>query len=130
MRLDNDTRQKGVEGPFEAWEGDHTALVHVLWAAKHDGLTLAKDFDEIASMILSSRFLAARVSQAIDADRAARAKVTSEAFDMAAQYEREAAEIRQRMETEDLASDDLNLLDHNATTLERLAAATRQGTLS
>ena len=30
MRLDNDTRQKGTEGPFEPWEGDHTALVHVL----------------------------------------------------------------------------------------------------
>lgn len=36
--LDLDTVEKGIEGPFESWESDHTALVHVLWSAKHDGL--------------------------------------------------------------------------------------------
>jgi hypothetical protein len=57
--LDQDTVERGVDGPFQAWEGDHTALVHVLWSAKHDGLTLDKDADAIASMILRSRWLAA-----------------------------------------------------------------------
>lgn len=60
--LDNDTQQKGTDGPFEPWEGDHTALVHVLWAAKHAGLTLENDFDAIATMILRSRFMAARAA--------------------------------------------------------------------
>src|SRR5690606_1879434 len=64
-QLDRDTRGKGVDGPFESWEGDHTALVHVLWAARHQGLTLDKDADTIASMILRSRFLAARIDAAI-----------------------------------------------------------------
>lgn len=36
--LDLDTVERGTDGPFENWEGDHTALVHVLWSAKHDGL--------------------------------------------------------------------------------------------
>lgn len=36
--LDLDTIEKGTEPPFEAWEGDHTALVHVLWSAEHDHL--------------------------------------------------------------------------------------------
>lgn len=60
--VDNDTREKGTSGPFETWEGDHTALVHVLWAAKHAGLMLEKDFDAISSMILRSRFMAARLA--------------------------------------------------------------------
>lgn len=36
--LDLDTAEKGTAPPFEPWEGDHTALVHVLWSAEHDGL--------------------------------------------------------------------------------------------
>lgn len=36
--VDLDTYEKGTDGPYEHWEGDHTALVHVLWGAKHDGL--------------------------------------------------------------------------------------------
>lgn len=63
--LDNDTKQKGVEGPFERWEGDHTAFVHVLWSAKHLGLTLEKDFDAITSMLLRSRAMAARTAFAV-----------------------------------------------------------------
>jgi hypothetical protein len=58
-RLDNDTREKGTTGPFETWESDHTALVHVLWACSHDGLTLTDDFDDVASRIFRSRWLAA-----------------------------------------------------------------------
>lgn len=59
MRQDLDTRTKGTEPPFAYYEGDHTALVHVLWAAKHEGLTLEADADEIASIIAHSRWLAA-----------------------------------------------------------------------
>lgn len=56
--LDVDTLTKGVEGPFEPWESDLTALVHVLWAVKRAGLTL-DDADEIASRIPQSRWAAA-----------------------------------------------------------------------
>lgn len=101
--VDNDTRRKGVEGPFEYWEGDHTALVHVLWAAKHDGLTLEKDFDAIASMVLSSRFLAARTAQAIEVhDRAKAAAALREAVDKeiadAERYERNAEQAQSELE--------------------------------
>lgn len=65
-RLDQDTRQKGTEGRFEYWEGDHTAFVHVLRRAKRSGLTLEKDFDAIATMLLRSRAMAARIAQAIE----------------------------------------------------------------
>lgn len=56
--LDVDTRTKGTRPPFEYWEGDHTALVHVLWHAKRQGLTL-DSADDLASMILQSRWAAA-----------------------------------------------------------------------
>lgn len=56
-------------GPFEPWESDHTALVHVLWDAKRRGLTL-DDADEIAGLIRQSRWMAAA-----EADAASRAKV-------------------------------------------------------
>lgn len=65
--VDNDTAEYGTSGPFEPWESDHTALVHVLWAARRRGLSLEDDADQIASMILRSRWAAAR------ADAAARA---------------------------------------------------------
>lgn len=59
-RLDLDTQQKGVEGPFESWEGDHTALVHVLWHARSDGLIPREtDCDDLASRIMRSRWMAA-----------------------------------------------------------------------
>lgn len=63
--LDLDTQQKGTDGPFEDWEGDHTAFAHVLWAARRKGLTLESDTDEIVSMLLASRALDARTAQAI-----------------------------------------------------------------
>ena len=56
--LDLDTFERGTEPPFDDWEGDHTALVHVLWSAKHEGLTLDTDCDAIASMVMQSRWLA------------------------------------------------------------------------
>ena len=64
QRLDNDTIQYGTNPPFKDWEDDHTALVHVLWAAKRRGLSLETDFDDIASMIIHSRWLAARLHRA------------------------------------------------------------------
>jgi len=77
VNIDTDTLANGVEGPFETWEGDHTALVHVLWAAKHAGLTLQSDCDEIASMVMHSRFLAARTALAI-ADHERQAETAKE----------------------------------------------------
>jgi hypothetical protein len=57
--LDVDTLQKGTEGPFEDWEGDHTALVHILWHARWDGLDLAADAEVLADRIMRSRWIAA-----------------------------------------------------------------------
>jgi hypothetical protein len=61
---DLDTRQLGTDGPFAVWESDHTALVHVLWQAKRNGLTLEADADEIARLITTSRWMAARENKA------------------------------------------------------------------
>jgi hypothetical protein len=69
-RPDGDTLQYGTNPPFEHWESDLTALVNVLWSAAHQGLTL-DHADEIAHMILGSRWMAAREHQAADAARAA-----------------------------------------------------------
>lgn len=55
------------DGPFEPYESDHTALVHVLWNAKHRGMTL-DDADEVAELIGRSRWFAA-----VEADAASRA---------------------------------------------------------
>ncbi len=57
--LDLDTITYGTEGPFLPWEADHTALVHVLWCARHRGLDTDRDAEAIAAMIERSRFLAA-----------------------------------------------------------------------
>jgi hypothetical protein len=58
QNTDTDTAFKGRKGPYEPWEGDHTALVHVLWSARNAGLDLdsGEDVDKIASMILHSRW--------------------------------------------------------------------------
>lgn len=66
---DTDTAFKGLDAPFDYWEDDHTALVHVLWSAKHQGLTLQGDADEVARMILRSRWLAAAKARAVAEDR-------------------------------------------------------------
>lgn len=47
-------------GPFDPWDSDHTALVHVLWGAKHKGLTIKENADEIATVIMRSRWKKAR----------------------------------------------------------------------
>lgn len=65
-RPDPDTLQKGTNGPFEPWESDHTALYHVLRSARFQGLTLESDADEIAHLILGSRWMAARQQRARD----------------------------------------------------------------
>ena len=57
---DPDTLQDGTSPPFDWWESDHTALVHVLWSARNQGLNLKDNADKIAEMILRSRWMAAR----------------------------------------------------------------------
>ena len=131
MKLDNDTLQKGIEGPYEAWEGDHTALVHVLWAAKHDGLTLEKDFDTIASMILHSRFLAARTQHAIDAhDRAKALKALHDAVDgqvaEAERHERRAEETRAELADPRLPMERFASLQDRIEKSKRFAADARE----
>jgi hypothetical protein len=64
--LDPDTVQGGTSGPFKEWEHDGTALIHVLWSAKHHGLDLIEDGDEIKSRILQSRWFAAAKQKAVD----------------------------------------------------------------
>jgi uncharacterized phage-associated protein len=63
---DADTVQDGIEGPFNYWEHDHTGLVHVLWAARHAGLTLKANADEIATRIRSSRWFAANSARVLE----------------------------------------------------------------
>jgi hypothetical protein len=43
---------------IQPWDSDHTALVHVLWAACHKGLTI-DDTDELASFIKRSKWMRA-----------------------------------------------------------------------
>ncbi|MFE6966881.1 hypothetical protein ACFVAJ_17355 [Agromyces sp. NPDC057679] len=64
-RVDRATAEKGHDGPFDPWEKDHTALVHVLWDCKADGLNLHGDFDEIATRIRQSRWMTAQRDDAI-----------------------------------------------------------------
>lgn len=72
--LDTDTSFRGLDGPFDYWESDHTGLVHVLWSASHQGLTLQGDPDEVASMICRSRWLRAVKAHAAEAEHAEGAK--------------------------------------------------------
>lgn len=69
---DPDTAFNGLDGPFEYWESDHTALIHVLWTAKHQGLTLQGDDEEIARLIRHSRWHAATKAQAVEQAQEAR----------------------------------------------------------
>lgn len=50
-----DTPVTGQAQIPEVWRADHTALVHVLWEAKHAGLSL-DDADELARLIRSSEY--------------------------------------------------------------------------
>jgi hypothetical protein len=63
---DADTIQGGLDGPFNYWDHDHTGLVHVLSSAKHSGLTLKEDADEIASRIRGSRWFAANSARVLE----------------------------------------------------------------
>lgn len=45
--VDLDTAQDGTAPPFQPWEHDHTALVHVLWSAKHDALIAPRPADDL-----------------------------------------------------------------------------------
>lgn len=53
---DPSTVEFGQDGPFDPWEHDHTSLVHVLWHFSRAGLTLDDDADEIASLLMGSRW--------------------------------------------------------------------------
>ncbi len=64
LDLDLDTIQKGIAAPFEVWEGDHTAFVHIVWHAKSRGWTLRDNDAKIASAILRSRAMAAQKAAA------------------------------------------------------------------
>lgn len=56
----------GSAPTFRLWEGDHTDLVRLLNAARAKGLSLmSSDADELAEMILASRWLAAREAHAV-----------------------------------------------------------------
>jgi hypothetical protein len=43
---------------FHPWDSDHTALVHVLWAAEREGITV-RDADRLASFIMQSKWMQA-----------------------------------------------------------------------
>lgn len=66
--LDPDTWQKSAEGPFEDWESDFTGLIHVLWSARHQGITIQGEADTVARMILRSRWFAAARDAAVQVD--------------------------------------------------------------
>ncbi|WP_203230665.1 hypothetical protein [Agromyces humi] len=72
LTLDVHTLEKGHDGPFQYWEKDHTSLVHVLWACRHEGLNLHDDADEIATRIRRSRWLTAQRDDAINTGEGAR----------------------------------------------------------
>jgi len=62
LTIDGDTLQYGTEPPFHYWEDDHTALVHVLWDAKFQGLSI-DDADALASQIMRSRWHKATLAE-------------------------------------------------------------------
>lgn len=50
---------------IKPWDCDHTALVHVLWDARREGLSLEHDADQIASNIMRSKWMRAARQQAV-----------------------------------------------------------------
>ncbi|WP_374010560.1 hypothetical protein [Leifsonia sp. LS-T14] len=58
-RIDSDTSSHGTQPPFECWEGGQSGLMLVLLDAAGAGLSLGDDADEIAAMVLRSRWFAA-----------------------------------------------------------------------
>lgn len=43
---------------IQPWDSDHTALVHVLWAAEREGLSLDTP-DDLAQYIMTSKWMRA-----------------------------------------------------------------------
>lgn len=43
---------------IQPWDSDHTALVHVLWAARRSGITIG-DADALAEHIMRSKWMKA-----------------------------------------------------------------------
>lgn len=50
---------------IRSYDSDHTALVQVLWTIDSAGLTL-KDFDEVASRIMRSKWMKATKLHAVE----------------------------------------------------------------
>jgi hypothetical protein len=46
------------EEEIQPWDSDHTALVHALWAAQREGLTV-READALASRIMQSKWMRA-----------------------------------------------------------------------
>ena len=57
--VDGDTKALGTQPPYECWEGGQSGLTLVLLDAHAAGLSLATDSDEIAAMVVRSRWFAA-----------------------------------------------------------------------
>lgn len=57
--IDSDTKAQGTQPPYECWEGGQSGLTLVLLDADTEGLSLAENADEIAAMVLRSRWFAA-----------------------------------------------------------------------
>jgi hypothetical protein len=53
---------------IKPYDSDHTALVHVLWAAERDGVTI-RQADELASRIIRSKWMRAVRLHAAGQDR-------------------------------------------------------------
>ena len=57
-----------TDDPIQPYDSDHTALVHVLWDARRDGVTI-EDADELASRIMRSRWMQAVQVHAVEKDQ-------------------------------------------------------------
>ena len=70
--VDHDTAEWGTASPFQCWEGGRSALAMVLLDAHRMGLNLADHTDDVAGMLLRSRWFAAatHASAAVDHTRA------------------------------------------------------------
>lgn len=53
-----DDRRALADVEIKPWDSDHTALVHVLWAAQRGGITIS-DPDVLASHIMGSEWMRA-----------------------------------------------------------------------
>jgi hypothetical protein len=56
-----------VDDPIQPYDSDHTALVHVLWAAERGGLTVS-DSDALAAHIMRSKWMKAVLLHAKERD--------------------------------------------------------------